>query len=191
MKSLLKRIFSIYGFKITIFGVFEFITASAGFTMPLLLSALLKYMEGTEKDIRIGMTWAGMMVGLSLLDGLVSVHLDSYRNRLSLQIRSVLQSTVYEKCGLISHASFAGKSVGEILNLMSTDCERVANTVQNIHQLWSVPLRCIATLIILYYQIGYVFFLGLGFSIFMIFLNQVFVVKKKLTNLISLCTIRT
>ena len=44
--------------------------------------------------------------------------------------------------------------------------------IQNIHQLWSVPLRCIATLILLYYQIGYIFFIGLGFSIIMIFINQ-------------------
>ena len=172
MKSLLSRILSVYGFKITMFGIFEFILAAATFAMPFLLSQLLQYMEGATKDIRIGFTWAGLIVGVSIIDGLVSVHLDYAKNRLSLSIRSVLMSAVYEKSTLISKSGLSGRTVGEILNLMSTDCDRVSGTIQNIHQLWSVPLRCIATLILLYYQIGYIFFIGLGFSIIMIFINQ-------------------
>ena len=172
LKSLLSRILSVYGFKITMFGIFEFILAGATFAMPFLLSQLLQYMEGATKDIRIGFTWAGLIVGVSIIDGLVSVHLDYAKNRLSLSIRSVLMSAVYEKSTLISKSGLSGRTVGEILNLMSTDCDRVSGTIQNIHQLWSVPLRCIATLILLYYQIGYIFFIGLGFSIIMIFINQ-------------------
>ena len=172
LKSLLSRILSVYGFKITMFGIFEFFLAGATFAMPFLLSQLLQYMEGATKDIRIGFTWAGLIVGVSIIDGLVSVHLDYAKNRLSLSIRSVLMSAVYEKSTLISKSGLSGRTVGEILNLMSTDCDRVSGTIQNIHQLWSVPLRCIATLILLYYQIGYIFFIGLGFSIIMIFINQ-------------------
>ena len=49
MKSLGRRIMSIYGYRILIFGLFEFIQTAANFAMPLLLSALLHYMEGTAK----------------------------------------------------------------------------------------------------------------------------------------------
>ena len=45
-------------------------------------------------------------------------------------------------------------------------------TITNLHQLWSVPLQCISVLILLYFQVGYIFFIGLGFSIVMIFINR-------------------
>jgi len=92
--------------------------------------------------------------------------------RLKLSIRSVLISSVYEKCTLVARHSFGEKSLGEILTLMSTDCDRLAGSITNLHQLWSVPVQCIAVLILLYFQIGYIFFIGLGFSVIMIFVNH-------------------
>ena len=81
------------------------------------------------KDIHVGLTWAGLMIAVSLINGLISVHLDYQKNRLALSIRSALISAVYQKATLVSHSTFAGKSIGEILNMMSTDCERVSGTV--------------------------------------------------------------
>ena len=74
------------------------------------------------------------------------VHLDYQLQRLKLSLRSVLISSVYEKCTLTARHNFGEKSLGEILTLMSTDCDRLAGSVTNLHQLWSVPLQCICVL---------------------------------------------
>ena len=124
----------------------ELISVTAAFSKPLVLSQLLQYMEGDEKDASEGFTWAGIMIGVALLEGIVSVHLDYQLQRLKLSLRSVLISSVYEKCTLTARHNFGEKSLGEILTLMSTDCDRLAGSVTNLHQLWSVPLQCICVL---------------------------------------------
>ena len=81
-------------------------------------------------------------------------------------------SSVYEKCTLVARHNFGEKSLGEILTLMSTDCDRLAGSITNLHQLWAVPLQCIAVLVLLYFQIGFIFVIGLCFSLVMIFVNH-------------------
>ena len=44
----------------------------------------------------------GLMIAVSLIGGLCSVHLDYQKSRLGLSIRSVLMASVYEKVGLIN-----------------------------------------------------------------------------------------
>ena len=172
LKLIWRKVLSVYGFRFFILGIFQVISLAANFSKPLVLSQLLMYMESDRKDPREGFTWAGIMICVALLEGMVSVHLDYQLQRLKLSIRSVLISSVYEKCTLVARHSFGERSLGEIITLMSTDCDRLAGSITNLHQLWSVPIQCIAVLVLLYFQIGYIFFIGLGFSIVMIFVNH-------------------
>ena len=81
------------------------------------------------------------MIAVSLINGLISVHLDYQKNRLALSIRSALISAVYQKATLVSHSTFAGISIGEILNMMSTDCERVSGIEGWKFQFFKIGLK--------------------------------------------------
>ena len=81
---------STYGFKMFILGVFQLISVAANFCKPLILSQLLSYMESDRTDPSEGFTWAGMMISVSLIEGLISVHLDYQLQRVKLSMRSVL-----------------------------------------------------------------------------------------------------
>ncbi|CAG5113313.1 Oidioi.mRNA.OKI2018_I69.chr2.g7424.t1.cds [Oikopleura dioica] len=172
IKSLWKRIAKVYGFKFAMFGIFQFTTMLSNFAKPLTLSYLLEYMEGDVKDPETGFTYAGILIALTLFEGTLSVHLDYQLQRMKLSLRSALVTSVYEKTILVARHKFEGKTIGEILNLMSTDCDRLANTVVNLHQIWCVPAQVILVLGLLYFQVGYVFSIGLGFSLVMIFVNH-------------------
>jgi ABC-type bacteriocin/lantibiotic exporter with double-glycine peptidase domain len=144
----------------------------ANFAKPLTLSYLLVYMEGTVKDPATGFSYAGILIALSLFEGTLSVHLDYQLQRMKISLRSALVTAVYNKTILVARHRFEGKTIGEILNLMSTDCDRLANSVVNLHQLWCVPVQVALVLGLLYFQVGYVFGIGLGFSLVMIFVNH-------------------
>lgn len=65
----------------------------------------------------------------------------------------------------------------EIINLMSTDADRVMGACHCFHSLWSVPLQIVVSLYLLYAQIGLAFVAGLAFVLALFPLNY-FVVKK-------------
>lgn len=62
-----------------------------------------------------------------------------------LKIRASVISTIYRKTltvrSTVLHSEF---SVGEIVNFMSTDTDRIVNSCPSFHALWSTPLyvRC-------------------------------------------------
>jgi ATP-binding cassette subfamily C (CFTR/MRP) protein 10 len=47
------------------------------------------------------------------------------------------------------------QSTGSVLNLMSTDCDRLANFCPSFHQFWSLPFQIAVALYLLYRQVEY------------------------------------
>ena len=68
-------------------------------------------------------------------------------------------------------------SVGGVMNLMSTDADRIANFCPSFHQFWSLPFQIAVSLYLLYQQVGVSFLAGLFFAVIMIPLNR-FVAKR-------------
>eukprot|EP00051_Salpingoeca_urceolata_P023211 m.390480 g.390480 ORF g.390480 m.390480 type:complete len:821 (+) comp20078_c0_seq3:722-3184(+) len=66
----------------------------------------------------------------------------------------------------------APSSSGQVLNLMSSDCDRVANFCPSFHQVWSLPFQIGVALFLLYQQVGLSFLAGLMFAILLIPINR-------------------
>lgn len=59
-----------------------------------------------------------------------------------LQMRVALVTTVYKKTLLVSSTLLSAKfSIGEIVNFMSTDTDRIVNSCPSFHALWSTPFQ--------------------------------------------------
>jgi hypothetical protein len=61
--------------------------------------------------------------------------------------------------------------VGEIVNLMSVDTERVKELMSYIHTIWSAPLQIVLSLVFLYLTMGPSIFAGFAVMVLMIPLN--------------------
>lgn len=60
----------------------------------------------------------------------------------------------------------------DVLNLMSTDTDRIVNSCASFHSFWSIPVQLIVTLYLLYVQIGIAFLAGVVFAAALIPLNR-------------------
>lgn len=59
-----------------------------------------------------------------------------------LQMRAALVTTVYRKTLSVSSTLLSAKfSIGEIVNFMSTDTDRIVNSCPSFHALWSIPFQ--------------------------------------------------
>lgn len=65
----------------------------------------------------------------------------------------------------------------DILNLMSTDVDRIVNSCISFHSFWSIPFQLFVTLYLLYTQIGSAFIAGVVFGVALIPINRWIAVK--------------
>ena len=64
-------------------------------------------------------------------------------------------------------------TVGEIVNLMSVDAEHIKDVFSYLWELWSSPLQIIASIVYLYFTVGYAVFAGLGVMVLLVPINMV------------------
>ncbi len=64
-------------------------------------------------------------------------------------------------------------TVGEVVNLMSVDAQRLMDTMTYVHIVWSAPLQIILSLIFLYQTMGPSIFAGFAVMVIMIPVNGV------------------
>lgn len=75
------------------------------------------------------------------------------------------------------NAQFVNGDSPEILNLMSTDTDRIVNSCISFHSFWSIPFQLFTTLYLLYTQIGIAFAAGVVFAIILIPINRLLAKK--------------
>jgi ATP-binding cassette, subfamily C (CFTR/MRP), member 10 len=89
-------------------------------------------------------------------------------------MRTSLVSAIYAK-GIESKGLHEAKP--EILNLMSTDTDRIVNSCISFHSFWSIPFQLFTTLYLLYTQLKFAFVPGVIFAIILIPINRYIAVK--------------
>jgi hypothetical protein len=63
------------------------------------------------------------------------------------KVRSAIVTAVYNKSLRLSGASRQSSTVGEVVNHMSLDAQRLQELIPNLHLLWSSPLQIIGMMI--------------------------------------------
>lgn len=178
--SLFRVLNASFGLSYYPLGVLRFLADFIGFSGPLLLNALVSFIEDDSEPM-----WHGYMYGVLLVAGtLTSAIFNAQYNYLvtkaELKIRAALVTSIYAKSLRIGSFSSHTFSSGQIINFMSTDTDRVVNFCPSFHSFWSLPVQVIITLYLLYVQIGYAFLAGLVISLLLIPIN------KGLSNKISM-----
>ena len=77
----------------------------------------------------------------------------------------------------MSNTSRRTKSTGEIINLMSVDCDKIEQLPVLSHYLWNAPLMTLVTAVVLWQYLGPYALTGLLAMIAMLVVNFVVLVK--------------
>uniref|UniRef100_A0A4W6DUI8 ATP-binding cassette, sub-family C (CFTR/MRP), member 10 n=1 Tax=Lates calcarifer TaxID=8187 RepID=A0A4W6DUI8_LATCA len=178
---LLRVLHKAFGLRFYLLGVLKVVVNMLSFTGPLLLSSLVNFIEEEGAPVSRG-AWCAL--GLFATTLLTSVLRNIYVfqvSKVALSARAALVSSIYGKALRVSGSSLAGFTLGEVVNLMSTDTDRVVNFFNSFHELWSLPFRFSITLYLLYLQVGVAFLGGLVVALLLVPLNK-FLASRILSN---------
>lgn len=122
------------------------------FGSPELLKLLIEFVDGNEP------VWKGYLyaVAVFLCATLQTLLIGQYFFKVSivgLKINSALSSMVYKKALSLSNEARKQSTVGEIMNLMSTDVSRFSDLMY-INMIWSAPLQIALAMYFLWGVLG-------------------------------------
>uniref|UniRef100_A0A669B340 ATP-binding cassette sub-family C member 10 n=1 Tax=Oreochromis niloticus TaxID=8128 RepID=A0A669B340_ORENI len=169
---LLKVLHKAFGKWYYILGLLKVTVNILSFAGPLLLSSLVNFMEEKGAPVSRGVWCALGLFATTLLCSVLRNIFVFEVSKVALSARAALVTAIYNKALRVSSCSLAGFTLGEVVNLMSTDTDRVVNFFQSFHELWSLPFQLAVTLYLLYLQVGVAFLGGLSVALLLVPFNK-------------------
>ncbi|XP_067115329.1 ATP-binding cassette sub-family C member 10 isoform X1 [Osmerus mordax] len=170
--GLLRVLHKVFGLQYYMLGVLKLVGNMLGFAGPLLLSNLVGFMEKEGAPVSWG-AWCTVGLFASTLFSAVIRNIFVFEvSKVVLLARAAIVSTIYGKALRVSRSNLAQFSLGEVINFMSTDTDRVVNFFNSFHEVWSLPFQFSIALYLLYLQVGVAFLGGLGVALLLVPLNK-------------------
>lgn len=148
-----------------------------------------------------GYMYAGILFGTSLLQTVFSIQYQKRILLVGMRIRTVLSGAVYRKALVVGNASKKGKiiiklfvfsfiytsftclnadtTVGEIVNLMAVDSQRIMDLCTFVHMGWTSLIQIALSLYFLHNTLGPSVFTGLAIMLLLIPLNGYIATKTR------------
>ncbi|XP_068100866.1 multidrug resistance-associated protein 1-like [Hyperolius riggenbachi] len=151
------------------------------FLSPELLRLLLDKMKDTSAP-----TWQSFFIAVLLLicpcgQSLCLHQHDYICYVIGMRLRAAVVGTVYKKALVISSSGKKNSSSGEIVNLISTDVQKLMDLATCLNYVWSAPFTIIVAMYFLWKTLGVAIFAGIGVFILNLPFMTVFgVVIRKL-----------
>lgn len=167
-QSLFRALHKVFGIEFYLIGILRLVADISSFAGPLLLGGLLGGKQNETENNRAYYYALGLF-GTTLLSALCGCHFDWRMAMVSMKMRVGVINSIYRKA---LEARGVRESRPDMLNLMSTDADRIVNSCISFHSFWSIPFRLFTTLYLLYLQLGAAFLAGVIFAALLIPVNR-------------------
>ncbi|XP_063285544.1 multidrug resistance-associated protein 1-like [Pelobates fuscus] len=180
-QSLLKIIVKTFGMQYLLTTILMVLFTAFLFISPQLMSLLLAQLKNPSAP-----SWQGFLVAALLLicpccQSLFLHQHDYICYVIGMRLRSAIIGSVYKKALVISSAGRKSCSAGEIVNLISTDIQKLMDLATCLNYVWSAPFTIIVAMYFLWQTLGVAVFAGVGvFILNLPFMTAFGVVLKKL-----------
>ncbi|XP_041666846.1 multidrug resistance-associated protein 1-like [Cheilinus undulatus] len=111
------------------------------FTVPQVLSLLLGFMHDADAEMWKGFLFASLLFLLSCLQSVLNHQYLFHCFTVGMRLKTAIMGVVYRKCLVISSAARLSCSVGEVINLVSADCQKLMDFVVFCNSLWIAPIE--------------------------------------------------
>ncbi|XP_035695059.1 multidrug resistance-associated protein 1-like [Branchiostoma floridae] len=160
-------------------AVYRLIQDILVFVSPQLLKLLISFTEDKGIFPWKGYLYAVLLLVVAIIQSLV---LGQYFHKcftMGMRLRTVIISAVYKKSLAVTNDARKSSSVGQIVNLMSVDAQRLADVSTQLHMIWSAPFQIAVSLYFLWQTLGPSIMAGLGVMILLIPINAVIANKTR------------
>ncbi|KFM09118.1 Multidrug resistance-associated protein 6, partial [Aptenodytes forsteri] len=176
-RPLLKVFWSMFGTYFLLSTVCLVICDVFLFSIPKLLSLFLEFIEDQEAPSWHGYFYAFTMFLLACLQTLFEQRYMYMCLVLGLRLKTAVTGLVYRKILVMSSASRKAATVGEIVNLVSVDVQKLMDLIIYFNGTWLAPIRIIICFVFLWQLLGPSALTSIAVFLFLLPLN--FVITKK------------
>ncbi|KAJ3038374.1 hypothetical protein HK097_003196, partial [Rhizophlyctis rosea] len=154
--SLLHALFRAFGLRYFLLAIWKLLWAIfTWFGAYWLLHWIILYSSNRDSG-NPQPAWQGYLLALALflsavLSALCFHQLTIQCTRIGIQCRAALMVLIYRKSLKLSYVK---GGVGDIVNLISNECNRIAEAAVNCHFLWSAGLECLIVIILACIHVG-------------------------------------
>ncbi|GFN99336.1 multidrug resistance-associated protein 1 [Plakobranchus ocellatus] len=182
--SLFKVLVKTYGLELLQAHFCKLIYDLLQFVSPILLGVLIDYTNDREKVKEQGQQWKGYVYASSffVVSSIGSIMFNQNFHigmSLGMRIKAALIAAVYKKSLTVSNESKKETTVGEIVNLMAVDCQRMQDVTGYLWMLWSAPLQISLALYLLWGTLGVATLAGLAVMLLLMPLNGLIAAKMR------------
>ncbi|KFZ51729.1 Multidrug resistance-associated protein 1, partial [Antrostomus carolinensis] len=147
------------------------------FSIPKLLSLFLEFIEDQEAPSWHGYFYAFTMFLLACVQTLFEQRYMYMCLVLGLRLKTAVTGLVYRKILVMSNASRKAATVGEIVNLVSVDVQKLMDLIIYFNGTWLAPIRIIICFVFLWQLLGPSALTSIAVFLFLLPLN--FIITKK------------
>nr|ABS83557.1 ABCC/MRP-like protein [Mytilus californianus] len=158
----------------------------AEFAFPYILRLLIGITKDRKEDIWKGYILAILMFSVTIFKSVVlNLHIKETQEA-GRSNWVALTAVIYKKTLRLTNAAKQDSTVGEIINLMSVDAEKIGNCVWSLNEVWAVPLLFSMAFYFLWQTLGSSVFVGLIIVLLLVPVNFVLMRKSKQLQLESM-----
>ncbi|KAJ1130883.1 hypothetical protein NDU88_009227 [Pleurodeles waltl] len=177
--SLLKVLVTTFGPFFLIGSVYKLFQDLLSFVNPKLLSVLIGFIKNENAPSWWGFLIATLMFLSAVLQSLI-LHLQfHYALVTGMRLRTAITGIIYRKALVITNSAKRSSTVGEVVNLMSVDAQRIMDLTTFLNMLWSAPLQIFLALYFLWETLDASVLAGVAVMVLLIPLNGVIAMKTR------------
>uniref|UniRef100_A0A3B3ZW81 ABC-type glutathione-S-conjugate transporter n=1 Tax=Periophthalmus magnuspinnatus TaxID=409849 RepID=A0A3B3ZW81_9GOBI len=148
------------------------------FAIPQVLSLLLSFMKDEDAPLWKGYFYATLMFLLSCLQSLFNHQYMYTCFTVGMRVKTAVMGLVYRKSLVINSSARRTCTVGEIVNLVSADTQKLMDFVVYFNAVWLAPIEIALCLFFLWQHLGPSALAGIA-TVILIFPLNGFIAKKR------------
>eukprot|EP01084_Bolivina_argentea_P146148 255987_1 len=164
--SLLSALLSAFGTQFFIAGPLKLLYDCFQYCGPVILSAYLKdaqkFHAGEKKTIDEAYLYAVLLFGSYICSTFILAQYFHRCFRTGMRVRAGLMSACYEKALKLTQSARSKRTQGEMMTLVTVDVRKIRDVFPYCWMLVSAPFQITLAVYLLYQQIGWSVFVGLG-----------------------------
>ncbi|XP_042765225.1 ATP-binding cassette sub-family C member 2 [Panthera leo] len=149
------------------------------FLNPQLLKLLISFANNRDAYVWAGYLYSVLFFVVALIQSLCLQNYFQLCFMLGTSVRATIMASVYKKALTLSNHSRKKYTIGETVNLMSVDAQKLMDVTSFIHLLWSNILQITLSISFLWAELGPSVLAGVGVMVLLIPINGILAAKSR------------